>query len=60
MSGAAPLRGVVVSVRGTVVDARFETALPSIGAAIVCQSDALAYIAYQRLLEMGHKVPKDV
>jgi len=28
--------------------------------AIVCESDALAYTAYQRLKEMGYKVPKDV
>lgn len=28
--------------------------------AIVCESDALAYNAYQKLKEMGYKVPKDV
>ena len=28
--------------------------------AIVCESDALAYIAYQKLREMGYKIPKDV
>lgn len=28
--------------------------------AIVCESDALAYTAYHRLLELGYKVPKDV
>jgi F-type H+-transporting ATPase subunit beta len=33
------LRGTVVSVRGTVVDVAFESALPAIGAAIVCRSD---------------------
>jgi len=28
--------------------------------AIVCQSDALAYTAHQRLIELGHKIPRDV
>jgi len=28
--------------------------------AIVCESDALAYTAYQRLVELGYKVPKDI
>ncbi|MFH1684289.1 MAG: LacI family DNA-binding transcriptional regulator [Candidatus Margulisiibacteriota bacterium] len=28
--------------------------------AIVCESDALAYIAYQKLNELGYKIPKDV
>src|SRR5512134_3766405 len=39
MNGALPLRGVVVSVRGTVLDVQFETALPPIGAAIVCHGE---------------------
>jgi F-type H+-transporting ATPase subunit beta len=39
VSGAAPLRGVVVSIRGTVVDAHFESALPAVGAAIVCHTE---------------------
>lgn len=28
--------------------------------AIVCESDALAYTAYQKLKELGYKIPKDV
>ena len=45
MSGALPLQGVVVSVRGTVIDARFESALPSIGAAIVCHAEGRSLTA---------------
>jgi F-type H+-transporting ATPase subunit beta len=37
--GAPQLSGSVVSVRGTVVEARFESALPGIGAGIVCVAD---------------------
>jgi F-type H+-transporting ATPase subunit beta len=39
MNGGPPLRGVVVSVRGTVLDVQFETALPPVGAAIVCHGE---------------------
>jgi F-type H+-transporting ATPase subunit beta len=39
-----PLRGVVLSIRGTVVDAHFESALPPIGAGIVCHSEGRATV----------------
>jgi F-type H+/Na+-transporting ATPase subunit beta len=44
MTDPGPLRGQVTSVRGTVVDVRFESTLPPIGAGIVCRPEAASVV----------------
>ncbi len=45
MTDRAALRGAVTSIRGTVVEMRFEGVLPAIGAGIVCAPEGRAQVS---------------